>query len=169
MARGRSTALPRKPTIDVPEIFMKITLSNDGVAFQALSETGQQILMDGSPQVGGQGLGMRPMQVVLAAMGGCSGIDIVTILRKQRENFTGFSMEIESVSAPNKSHTEWRELHAIVSIDGDLAVEKALQACHKSFAKYCSVSKLLEHTATITFSLTINGSTVAQRVVPRMP
>ena len=58
---------------------------NDGVHFVAETDSGGRVPIDGSPAIGGQGLGARPMELLLSALGGCAGIDVVGILAKQRQ------------------------------------------------------------------------------------
>ena len=73
---------------------MKIHIKriNEDFQMEAVNEEGNTIMMDGSPSIGGANLGMRPMQLLLAAIGGCSAIDVILILKKQRQVITSFSI-----------------------------------------------------------------------------
>ncbi|MBL6879351.1 MAG: OsmC family protein, partial [Burkholderiales bacterium] len=67
----------------------------DGVAFNATSGSGHSVTMDGPPEAGGKNLGARPMEMLLMGLGGCSAYDVVTILRKSRQNVTDLAVKIE--------------------------------------------------------------------------
>ena len=80
---------------------------NDGVHFVAETDSGGRVPIDGSPAVGGQGLGARPMELLLAALGGCAGIDVVGILAKQRQPVDDLVVTVEGDRAtgePGYSH-----------------------------------------------------------------
>jgi len=81
---------------------MKIHIKriNEDFQMEAVNEEGNTIMMDGSPSIGGANLGMRPMQLLLAAIGGCSAIDVIHILKKQRQDITSFSVEVDGMSEP---------------------------------------------------------------------
>ena len=141
---------------------INLTRANNAVHFVAKNEFGNEVHMDGSETLGGQNLGIRPMQLLIAAMGGCSGIDIVAILKKQRQEIEEFSMEIDAENASVDHYSVWRTIHVLVTLTGNIEPEKAISAANLSFGKYCSVSKLLETHATITFSIKLNGTVIAQ-------
>lgn len=147
---------------------IKLERQNNAVHFLATSEDGSVVNMDGSEAVGGQHRGIRPMQLLIAAMGGCSGIDIVAILNKQRQEIAEFSMEIDAESAPVEHHTVWRTIHAQVVLKGSIEPQKAIMAANLSFGKYCSVAKLLEEHATITFSIELNGEIIITNSIAEM-
>ena len=79
---------------------MKVILNQvENLNFVATSESGHTIVMDGSPDDGGSNAGARPMEVVLAGLGGCSAIDVVLILQKSRQNATHCEIKIEAERA----------------------------------------------------------------------
>ncbi len=127
-----------------------------GFHFRASNEAGHTVDMDG-------GMGdapaqaMSPMQLLAIAMGGCSGIDIIDILNKSRQPVESFSMDLEGVREKKGTYSEYTALHAHYMFTGDLDASRVRRAIRLSIDKYCSVSKLLEHTATITASFSING------------
>lgn len=135
---------------------MKITLNqlNENVHFEALTEDGHSIHIDGSPDIGGEDKGPRPMQVVLMALVGCSSIDVVTILKKMRQKIKTFQVEVngDRVDTIPKVFNHI-ELH--FKIGGDVKEAKARQAIEMSIGKYCSVSKMIENTVDITYKLTM--------------
>lgn len=138
---------------------MKITLTrlNSDYHFEATNDSGNTIQMDGSPDIGGQNLGARPMQVVLMALAGCSSIDVVSILRKMKQEVATYDVEVEAAREEGVVPSLFTHVHLKFMLSGDLEPEKALRAVQLSAEKYCSVIKILEHTATITWSCLVNG------------
>ena len=136
---------------------MKIHIKriNEDFQMEAVNEEGNTIMMDGSPSIGGANLGMRPMQLLLAAIGGCSAIDVILILKKQRQVITSFSVEVDGMSEPVEDYSLYRNITVLFRIKGNVDVKKALKAAQLSFEKYCSVSKTLEHTANIEFKVIV--------------
>lgn len=136
---------------------MKIHIKriNEDFQMEAVNEEGNTIMMDGSPSIGGANLGMRPMQLLLAAIGGCSAIDVIHILKKQRQVITSFSVEVDGISEPVDDYSLYRNITVLFRIKGNVDVKKALKAAQLSFEKYCSVSKTLEHTANIEFKVSV--------------
>ena len=136
---------------------MKIHIKriNEDFQMEAVNEEGNTIMMDGSPSIGGANLGMRPMQLLLAAIGGCSAIDVILILKKQRQVITSFSVEVDGMSEPVDDYSLYRNITVLFRIKGNVDVKKAQKAAQLSFEKYCSVSKTLEHTANIEFKVII--------------
>lgn len=141
---------------------MKVELKrlNDGFHFEARNEDGATMQLDGSPDIGGQNLGVRPMQSLLMALGGCSGIDIVLILKKQRQTIGDFRMEIDGQREQGKDPALWKDIHVTYFLDGPIDPEKAKRAVSLSLEKYCSVAKTLELGATITSSVVLNGEKI---------
>lgn len=111
--------------------------------FEARDAKGHMIKMDTSPENGGIDFGVRPMQVLLMGLGGCSGIDIVSILKKQRQVVEGFSMKIEGDRFAGKEPSLWEKVHIVFELKGNIDPEKARKACELSVDKYCSVAETL--------------------------
>ncbi len=123
---------------------------------QASNDTGNTIEMDGSPAIGGSNQGFRPMQLLLAALGGCSTIDIVNILRKQKQPLEDIQVSIDGEREPNVEPSLFQDIHVHYSFKGDLSEDKVRKAIDLSLDKYCSVAKTLEKSAKITYSFTID-------------
>lgn len=123
---------------------------------EALNEDGARIEMDGSPDIGGENLGFRPMQLLLAAVGGCSSIDILLILNKQKQKVDSFEVEVEGAKEKVEEHSIWKTIVLHFKMKGEIDYDKAERAVKLSLEKYCSVSKTLEPTAKITYKITIN-------------
>ena len=125
--------------------------------FEAGDADGHVLHIDGSPEIGGQGSGARPMHILLMALGGCSGIDIVSILKKQRQEVTGFNMRIEGERESGKDVSLWKTIHIVFELAGQIDPDKAKRACELSMNKYCSVAETLKRAgATITWEVSIN-------------
>lgn len=136
---------------------MKINIKriNDAFNMEATNEDGNSIMLDGSPDIGGEGKGMRPMQLLLAAVGGCSAIDILLILKKQKQIIESFEIEVDGEREKMEDYSLFKKIELHFIITGQLEVAKAERAIKLSLDKYCSVAKTLEPTATITHRLTI--------------
>jgi putative redox protein len=132
-----------------------ITRKNGSYHMQAVNDTGNTVDMDGSPAIGGENKGFRPMQLLLAAVGGCSTIDIVSILRKQREPLEDISLTVNGEREPNVEPSLFRDIHVHFTLKGNLSEEKVRKAVDLSMQKYCSVAKTLEKTAKITYDFSI--------------
>lgn len=135
---------------------IELNLLNKAYHFEAKNEQGNAISIDASPAIGGENNGPRPMELLIMGLGGCSGIDVLSILRKQKIEPEGFQIKI---------HAD-REKDAIPSLFTDIVVEfifkgeidpvKAERAVKLSMDKYCSVAKTLEKSANITYKITVN-------------
>jgi putative redox protein len=111
--------------------------------------------MDGSPAVGGENKGFRPMQMLLAALGGCSTIDIVSILKKQRQPVDDIAITVEGEREPGVEPSLFRDIRVHFTLKGNLDEDKVRKAVELSMEKYCSVAKTLEKTAAITYSFSV--------------
>jgi putative redox protein len=113
--------------------------------------------MDSSPETGGQDFGIRPMQMLLMGLGGCSGIDIVSILKKQRQTVGSFRMIIDGEREKGKDPTLWETVHITFELKGQIDPDKAKKACELSIDKYCSVAATLrEAHCKVTWSVRVN-------------
>ena len=101
--------------------------------------------------------GVSPMELLLMGVAGCSSIDIISILKKQKQDFKNLYIEVEGKREGKELPSLFKEIHADVYIEGNVDLTKAYKASELSFTKYCSVSKTLEATADITFSVYVNN------------
>jgi putative redox protein len=132
---------------------------NGDFGFEAKDATGHTVRLDSNPESGGEDFGVRPMQLLLMGLGGCSGIDIVSILKKQRQTVEGFSMVIDGHRQHGKEPSLWENIHIVFELKGDIDPGKAKKACELSMDKYCSVAATLRDAhATITWAVTVNGN-----------
>ncbi|HEY8084664.1 MAG TPA: OsmC family protein [Methylophilaceae bacterium] len=131
----------------------------EGVSFLGESETGHTVVMDGAPESGGRNIGMRPMEVLLIGMGGCSSFDVVTILTKARQPITDCVAEIVAERADNIPKV-FTKIHVHYVVTGDnLNVGQVERAIKLSAEKYCSATVMLEKTAVITHDFEIRPTT----------
>ena len=118
-------------------------LSGD-FGFEAKDENGHTILMDSSPESGGQNFGVRPMQVLLMGLGGCSAIDVISILKKQRQDVVDYKMVVKGEREAGKEPSLWKEVDLEFHIYGNVDKDKAERAVELSVNKYCSVAATLK-------------------------
>lgn len=116
---------------------------NGDYGFEAKDANGHVIRMDTKPENGGLNFGVRPMQTLLMGLGGCSGIDIISILKKQRQEVTGFKMHIDGERQAGKEPSIWESTHIVFELSGNIDPEKAKKAVDLSMEKYCSVAETL--------------------------
>ena len=138
---------------------MKIDLQRigDGLAFEATNEEGNTVRIDSAPDLGGTGEGARPMQLVAMGLGGCSSIDVLNILKKQRQTPEHYAVRIEAERRQDEVPSVFSNLHLHFELEGEVDPDKLRRAIELSLDKYCSVAAMLEQTATITYSFAVNG------------
>jgi putative redox protein len=117
--------------------------------FRAKDSAGHEMQLDSSLENGGEDFGVRPMQTLLMALGACSGIDIISILKKQNENPDHFSMVIEGEREQQGSVSLWKKVQISFRFKGSLTEEKVLRACSLTVEKYCSVAETLRRAGAI--------------------
>lgn len=124
--------------------------------FEATDANGHMVRMDSSVETGGENFGVRPMQMLLMGLGGCSAIDIVMILKKQRQEVKDFSINISGEREEGKEATLWKAVKITFNLKGNIEVEKAERACELSMNKYCSVAETLKRSGTqLTWSVVV--------------
>lgn len=138
-------------------IRIELDRANGKMGFEARDAYGHKVLLDSSPDSGGENFGVRPMQMLLMGLGGCSGIDILSILNKQRQTVTGFHMTIDGERQPQKDPSLWQTIHIVFELTGTIDPDKARKACELSMDKYCSVAATLrEAHCQITWDVKVN-------------
>ncbi|MBC7390752.1 MAG: OsmC family protein [Opitutaceae bacterium] len=136
---------------------MKIQLKrvNNATHLEASNEAGNKISIDGSPAIGGQELGFRPMQLMLAALGSCSTMDIINILNKQKQDLQNIEIEVNGEREQGVEPSLFKDISVQFKLYGNVDQDKAQRAIDLSMTKYCSVAKTLEASAKITYSFEI--------------
>ena len=150
-----------EPVVFLQKISLMARIQLDRISgdfgFEAKDAGGHTVRMDSSPETGGIDFGVRPMQMLLMGLGGCSGIDIVSILNKQRQKVSGFSMTIDGEREKGKEPALWKEVHIVFDLKGEIEPDKAKKACELSMDKYCSVAATLKEAhCTITWEVKVN-------------
>jgi len=136
---------------------MKVTVQKleKDLHMEAENEEGGLVRMDGNTEIGGLEGGFSPMQLLLAGIGGCSAIDIIGILEKQKQDLKDLRVEVNGDKQKKETYSEFKTIHLKFIFSGDLDPRKVERAIDLSINKYCSVSKALEQGSKITHSYEI--------------
>jgi putative redox protein len=144
---------------------MRIELKrlDDAFHFEAINETGNIAYMDAGEGTGGHNKGVRPMQMLIMGLGGCSAIDVILILKKQRQIIEGFDISIDAERQKDVEPALWETVEIHYKFKGQIDQAKAERAVALSLEKYCSVSKTLEIAgAKVSYKISIEPSTLQQ-------
>lgn len=136
---------------------MKVTLNriNDNYLFEAKGASGVPVLIDNKTVEPARGA--SPMELLLMGVGGCSAIDVVSILKKQRQEITSYKMEVEGERKEVREAKPFEAIHVDLYLEGKIDEAKAIRAAKLSFEKYCSVSITLEASVKVTYGIVLNG------------
>ncbi len=135
---------------------MKGTVTlQEGSTFEGVAGSGHRVTMDVASEVGGRNLGLRPMEMVLLGLGGCTAIDVLHMLRKGRQPITDMRVELDAERADDAPKVFTRiHLHFVLTGAG-LDPHKIERAINLSASKYCSASMMLNKTAEMTHDFEI--------------
>lgn len=140
---------------------MNAELTHRDYGFTVTDANNHSTFIDIPVEQGGNGAGLRPMQTVLAALCGCSGVDIVSILKKQRQTYTSLKIFVDGEREQGKEPSLWKTVQVRFEFTGEVEPGKAFRAAELSITKYCSVAETLRRAgATITFDVVVNGKEV---------
>ncbi|APG60277.1 OsmC family protein [Christiangramia salexigens] len=136
---------------------MKISLKrlNDNYLFETKNERGDIVLLDNKSEE--EPKGSSPMDLLLRGIAGCSSIDVVMILKKQQHELEDIQVEVEGFREDGAVPNVFKKIHIKFNLKGDVPEAKALRAVKLSMDKYCSVSKMLEKAAEISYSVELNS------------
>jgi putative redox protein len=123
--------------------------------FELKNEAGFTIDLDAKEDIGGSGKHFRPMQLLASSAAGCSGIDVLLILKKQKLVPDDFKVEINAVRA-DAVPAVFESINLVFHLSGDLPKEKVERAVELSVTKYCSAIKMLEKACEISYSVKLN-------------
>lgn len=127
----------------------------DNMSFVGESGSGHSVVMDGPPEFGGRNLGIRPMEMLLLGLGGCASFDIVSMLKKGKQDLVDCEVEISAERADTEPKVFTKiHLHFLVS-GNNLSEKRVARAIELSAEKYCSASIMLGKTAEITHDFEI--------------
>ena len=133
---------------------------NKDYLFQVSNSDGKSVLLDNKSKSFGEIQGISPMELLLMGIAGCSSIDIIAILDKQKINPTSLKMDVKGHRHENQVPALFYQIDINIYLEGSFSPEKAKRAAKLSFEKYCSVSKTLESTAKINHKVYLNGTEV---------
>ncbi|MCE5195431.1 MAG: OsmC family protein [Nitrospiraceae bacterium] len=124
----------------------------DGLRFVASANSGHAVVMDTDPEFGGSNTGSTPMEILLMGLGGCSGMDVISVLKKKKQDVSSFHINIKGDKAENYPK-KFTEIDVEFVLKGrNLSHEAVKKAIELSMTKYCSVKAALEGSAKITWS-----------------
>ena len=143
---------------------MKVQLErlDQDFLFEVANANGHRVLLDNKSKTTGAVKGISPMELLLMGLAGCSSIDIVAILRKQKIELDDIQVDVEGFRPEGAVPALFQAIEVAVRLEGNCSPEKALRAVKLSFDKYCSVSKTLEPTAQIKYTVELNGAIIPQ-------
>ncbi len=140
---------------------MKVTLNrvNDGFHFEGRGTSGVATHIDINSE-SGPSQGASPMEFMLMSVGACSAMDVVSILKKQRQLIDSYKMEIEGSRKEVRNAKPFTDIHVKIILNGNIDEGKAIRAAQLSFDKYCSAAITLEKVVKITHSLVLNDKAI---------
>lgn len=140
---------------------MEAVLSERDYGMDIRDRDGHIMRMDIPVNQGGNGSGFRPMQTMLAALCGCSSVDVISILKKQRQELTDLKIEVDGEREEGKEPSLWKEISVKFKLTGAMEAAKAKRAVDLSIEKYCSVAETLRKAgATIQYEVFLNGTKI---------
>ncbi len=136
---------------------MKITLEriNNEYLLKGTGASGNTVMIDHSGMEIVQGV--SPMELLLMGVGSCSAIDIIAILKKQRQEIANYKVEVTGERYALDDAKPFKNLHTVVFLEGNIDIDKAQKAATLSFEKYCSVSKTFDACVAVTYEVVVNG------------
>ncbi|SMO67923.1 OsmC family protein [Solitalea koreensis] len=137
-------------------MIIQLERKNKAYHFTAVNEGGNTLNIDANPAIGGENKGFRPMETLLAGLGGCSGIDVVSILTKQKEPLEDVKMTITAKRIEGAIPSLFETIHVEYHFFGNLNKEKIERALALTYDKYCSVAQILNKTAKLEYSYKLN-------------
>jgi len=143
----------------VPELnTMKVELVrvDDAFHFEAVGLSGVAQHIDAATDIGGHNAGARPMEMLLMGLAGCSAIDVILILQKQKQVIEAFKMSVEGLRQKGATPAPFQKIHIKYSLKGALDEGRVKRAIDLSMDKYCSATAQFRPTAEITYSFVID-------------
>jgi putative redox protein len=127
----------------------------DNMQFTATADTGHEVIMDAPQSVGGNNTGSKPSELLLMGFGGCTGMDVISILRKKKQDVTSFEMNVNGETS--ESHPKmFTDIHIEYVVTGKNISEDAVKrAIELSLERYCTVGTTIGKAAKITHSYRI--------------
>lgn len=140
---------------------LKANLAEGDFGMDIVDAEGHLLRLDIPVAQGGNGSGFRPMQTLLAALIGCSAVDVVSILKKQKQTLVNLSVEIDGQREEGKEPSLWKTIDIVFRLSGEIDASKATRAVDLSIKKYCSVAETLRTAgAQIAYKIFVNDQEV---------
>ncbi|PHX73841.1 MAG: osmotically inducible protein OsmC [Chitinophagaceae bacterium] len=140
---------------------IKARLADNAFGMDIMDEDNHTLRIDIPADQGGNGKGFRPMQTLLGALCGCSAVDVISILKKQKQELTNLEIEADGQREAGKEPSLWKTVHVVFRLSGKIDPSKGFRAVDLSIDKYCSVAETLRLAgATIEFTVHVNGEEV---------
>ncbi|HEV2238607.1 MAG TPA: OsmC family protein [Ktedonobacterales bacterium] len=140
-----------------------------GSQFNAVAGSGHSVVLDAALEHGGQDAGFRPMELLLVGLAGCTGMDVISILRKKRQEVTGYEVRVRGERAADHPmvFTEITVEHVVTG--HHIAPAAVARAVELSETKYCGAGAMLRKTATLTHTFNVREATEADPVGSTVP
>lgn len=132
---------------------------DDAFHFAATGMSSVEVHIDAAENIGGQNAGARPMELLLMGLGGCTAIDVILILKKQRQPIEDLKIKVtgERVKIEGTEMTPFRKINVHFDFKGDLNNEKVERAIKLSMEKYCSATAQFACSAEITHTFLVEN------------
>ena len=129
---------------------------NNAVLFEIENANKATISVDGAPDIGGEDKGLRPMELILAALATCGAFELVTILKKQKQDLKDLNIKVVGDRKEGKAARAFSHISMIFTIYGEVKKKKAERALDLAFDKYCSVKASLDPEIKVSYEVVIN-------------
>jgi putative redox protein len=136
---------------------VEIKRVNNAFHMQAVGNSEFKINIDGSPSIGGVNAGARPMELILMGLGSCSAIDVIQILKKQKQTVEDFKISIDAERVQDQVPSVFKSIVVTFIVSGQVEETKLQRAIELSKDKYCSVSAMLHQSVDISYNYQLNN------------
>lgn len=156
--------LDSQPIAETPalnKMTVELVRVDDAFHFEALGTSTVTQHIDAATDIGGHNAGARPMEMLLMGLAGCSAIDVILILQKQKQVIEDFKLSVDGFREKGATPAPFQQIHITYRLKGDLNPERVKRAIDLSMDKYCSATAQLRPSATITSSFEINDEVYA--------
>lgn len=128
---------------------ISLKLIEEPFVLEGKNSDGNSVLLDASPKIGGKNKGMRPVELLGTSIAGCMSIDMLSILRKQRQDVNLFEIEVD-IDRKDQTPSTLEKVNFTIFVNSEVVLSKVEQAYDLSITKYCSVALSLDPTITFT-------------------
>lgn len=144
---------PAAPATDYNTMQVELVRVDDAFHFEAAGQSGVTQHIDGAVDIGGHNAGARPMEMLLMGLAGCSAIDVILILNKQKQVIEDFRMRVDGLREKGAVPSPFQKIHITYMLKGQLDPDRVKRAIDLSMDKYCSATAQFRPSAEITYSL----------------